>query len=73
MSTVQEIREAIDHLPLQERAELVAGLCGWVDDEWDLQMKADAKAGKFDELNRQAESAQRDGKTRPLSDFLEKS
>jgi len=25
----------------------VADLCGWTDDEWDRQMKADAKAGKF--------------------------
>jgi hypothetical protein len=31
MSTVQEIKVAIEQLPLEERAELVAELCGWQD------------------------------------------
>jgi hypothetical protein len=70
MSTVQEIRVAIEHLPLEERAELVAELCGWQDDDWDRQMKVDAKAGKFDAMNHEAEVAYRDGKTRPLGEIL---
>ncbi|MGH7996321.1 MAG: hypothetical protein ACREFX_08225 [Opitutaceae bacterium] len=70
MSTVQEIKSAIEHLPLEERAELVTELCGWSDDAWDRQMKADAKAGKFGSLNREADSADHDGNTRPLSDLF---
>ncbi|HZZ57354.1 MAG TPA: hypothetical protein VFE31_05950 [Opitutaceae bacterium] len=70
MSTVQEIKTAIEHLPLEQRAELIAELCGWTDDDWDRQMKADAKAGKFDAMNRQADQADRQGQTRPLSDLL---
>jgi len=70
MSTVQEIKAAIDHLPLEERAGLIAELCGWSDDSWDRQMKADASAGKFGALNESAESYQREGKTKPLSDLL---
>ena len=73
MSTVQEIRTAIDNLPLEERAVLVSELCGWSDDEWDLQMKADAKTGKFEGLNREANTAHRSGKTKPLSEVLEES
>jgi hypothetical protein len=51
MSTVQEIKSAIEQLPLEERAALIADLCGWSGDDWDRQMKADAAAGKFTALN----------------------
>ena len=54
MSTVQEIKSAIERLSLEERAELIADLCGWTDDDWDRQMKADARAGKFATLNEDA-------------------
>jgi hypothetical protein len=47
MSTVQEIKSAIEQLPLEERAALIADLCDWSDDDWDHQMKAEAAAGKF--------------------------
>ena len=69
MSTVQEIKTAIDHLPLEQRAELVAELCGWTDDGWDRQMKADTKAGKHDAMNRDADAAHRGGMTQPISDI----
>src|SRR5438067_8446604 len=61
MSTITEIREAIQKLSLEERAELLADLQNWEDDNWDRQMKADAAAGKFDEMNRRAEKAFRVG------------
>lgn len=70
MSTVEEIRAALGRLSLEERAELVAELCGWTDDDWDRQMKADAAAGKFEALNREAAAAQSTGQTRPLSNLL---
>ena len=57
MSTVQEIKSAIERLPLQERAALVAELCGWTDDDWDRRMKADAQAGKFAAVNEDAANA----------------
>jgi len=43
--TEEEIKAAIARLSLEQRAELVAELCGWQDDDWDRQMKADASAG----------------------------
>jgi hypothetical protein len=70
MTTVAEIREAIQKLSLEERCELMAELMGWEDDDWDRQMKADAAAGKFDEMNRQAEKDLHAGRTRPLEDLL---
>jgi len=73
MSTVAEIKAAIDQLSPQERCELEALLHPWPDDDWDRQMRADAAAGKFDALNREAEAAHAAGKTIPLSDLLHNS
>ena len=73
MSTVQEIKSAIEHLDLESRAELIAELCGWSDDDWDRQMKADASAGKFSPLNDQADDAIRSGQTRSLDEGLDRS
>ena len=61
---------AINSLSLEERAEVVADLCGWTDDDWDLQMKADATAGKFMVLNREAEAANAVGQALPLNDII---
>ena len=62
MSTVAEIKAAIDRLPLQERCELEALLHPFEDDDWDRQMKRDAAAGKFDALNREAETEAKAGR-----------
>jgi len=66
MSTVEEIKIAIEKLSLEERAELAKWLYDWTDDEWDLQMKADAAAGKFDKILREVDSDIKAGK---LKDF----
>ena len=72
MSTVQEIKSAIEHLDLESRAELIAELCGWSDDDWDRQMKADVSAGKFSALNDQADGAIRSGQTRSFDEGLDR-
>ncbi|HEY7089104.1 MAG TPA: hypothetical protein VH518_13500 [Tepidisphaeraceae bacterium] len=48
MSTVEEIKAAIDKLPLSERARLERMLHGWTDDEWDQQISSDAAKGPLD-------------------------
>jgi len=50
MSTVEEIKSAIQKLSLEERAEVAKWIHGWEDDDWDRQMAADAKAGRLDKL-----------------------
>jgi len=70
MSTVAEIKAAIDRLSLQERCELEALLHPFADDDWDRQMKSDAAAGKFDALHREAEAGHAAGKTIPLTKIL---
>jgi hypothetical protein len=71
MTTVEEIKIAIGRLSIEERAEIVADLCGWADDDGDRHMKADAAATKFAPLNREADAAQNAGQTVPLSDILQ--
>ncbi|HEY5505694.1 MAG TPA: hypothetical protein VIK28_11100 [Sedimentisphaerales bacterium] len=73
MSTVAEIKAAIDQLTLQERCELEALLHPFEDDDWDRQMRRDAAAGKFDKLHREAEAEHAAGKTIPLTDILRES
>lgn len=60
--TVEEIQSAIDKLSLEERAELMRRLHGWVDDEWDEQMSRDAEAGKFDGIIKEIEDDARAGR-----------
>ena len=65
VSTVQEIRSASERLPLEDRAALVAELCGWPDGDWDRKMKADARAGKFPALNEETPDFYWTGQTSP--------
>ena len=46
--SLAEIKNAIQQLPLEQRAELAAWLHGWNDDDWDEQMKRDIASGKLD-------------------------
>jgi len=64
--SVAEIKKAIDHLSLEERAELNRQLYGWEDDSWDRQMQADAHAGKFDALVQRAKEEARNGQLTSL-------
>ena len=63
MSTVAEIKAAIDQLSLQERCELEALLHPFEDDEWDQQMKRDAEpGGKLYKLMEESEKNAQAGK-----------
>jgi hypothetical protein len=70
MSTVAEIKSAIGQLSLEERAEIISDLCGWTDDGWDRQMKADAAAGRFTALNSDADAVIAAGQSLSLNDIL---
>tara|TARA_A100001037_G_C15004977_1_gene568920 strand:+ start:229 stop:414 length:186 start_codon:yes stop_codon:yes gene_type:complete len=61
MSTVEEIKEAIEALSAKDRARLLAQLDSARDDGWDRQMKADADAGKLDFLMEEAEAERKAG------------
>ena len=54
MTTLLEIKAAIEKLSPRDYAELMAMLHAPVDDDWDRQIKADATAGRLDHLVEEA-------------------
>ena len=54
--SVQEIKEAVQHLTLEERAEVAACLHSWSDDPWDEKMKHDLASGKLDKILAQVDA-----------------
>jgi hypothetical protein len=63
MSTVAEIKAAINQLSPQERCELEAWLHPFEDDDWDRQMKRDAEpGGKLHRLQEASEKNAKQGK-----------
>jgi hypothetical protein len=50
MSTVEEIKHAVQELSPEDRAEFAKWFNGWEDDDWDRQMQRDARHGKLDAL-----------------------
>lgn len=67
MSTVEEIKAAIDKLSPRERCELHALLNPLPEDEWDTQMRADADPGG--KLHRLMVEAEEDAKAGRLREF----
>ena len=60
--SIEQIKEAIEQLSFEERAELAAWLHGWKDDEWDEQMKRDIADWKFDAVIREVDEDIRAGR-----------
>jgi len=50
MSTVDEIKAAIEKLSEKERREIARFASGWADDEWDRQIQRDFDSGRLDAL-----------------------
>jgi hypothetical protein len=67
MSTVAEIKRAIDKLSPQERCELEALLHPWPDDDWDRQMQVDAEPGG--KLHDMMSASRKDAQAGKLTDF----
>jgi hypothetical protein len=70
MTTLLEIKAAIEKLSPRDYAELMAMLHPPVDNDWDRQMKADAAAGRFDSLVEEAQADLAAGRCRPLEELL---
>ena len=71
MTTVPEIKAAIESLSPQEYCELMAMLHPIVDDDWDRRMKADAVSGRLDQLMEQSRADAAAGMCVPLETVLE--
>jgi hypothetical protein len=64
MSTVQEIKQAIEQLPKQDFWDLSEWVIHRREDDWDRQMDEDAAAGRLDFLLAEAEAARKAGTLR---------
>jgi hypothetical protein len=64
VSTVEDIKRAIEQLPKEDFWQL----SGWViqrhEDEWDRQIEQDIRAGRLDSFAEEALREEREGKTR---------
>lgn len=71
MSTVTEIIEALKSLGIEEKGEFLTRLSEVdFDEAWDLQIAADAQAGRLDYLWQQALEDIKAGRTKPLDEVL---
>jgi hypothetical protein len=64
--SVEEIERAIVKLSKRDRAKLLAWLAEMDAAEWDRQIEADIKAGKFDKLAEKALAEHKAGLSRKL-------
>ena len=71
MTSGAEIISAVKNLSEQDKGEFLERLAEIdFDDAWDRQIEADVKAGRLDDLIRQAESDIAAGRTKPLDEVL---
>ena len=70
MTTLLEIKAAIEKLSPGDYAELMAMLHPPVDDDWDRQIKADVAAGRLNRLVEEARADLAAGHCRPLEELL---
>ena len=65
-TTIQDIEQAIQQLPPQDLAEFRRWFAQFEDAVWDVQIEADAGAGKLDALAAEALAEYHNGKARQL-------
>ncbi len=73
MNSPIEIKSAIAHLSEEEVNELLCWLQEYVDDEWDRQMKQDAKSGKLNKLVQHARADIAANRVKTLNEILDDS
>jgi hypothetical protein len=66
MTSVEEIRAAIEHLPKRDLARFRRWFLKYDAEAWDRQLEQDAAAGRFDVLAREALREHRAGRTKLL-------
>ena len=70
MSTVAEIENALQKLPVNDAWKVADWLQEYLDAKWDQQMDADSAAGKLDPLWEKARADIAAGRVKPLDEVL---
>ncbi len=66
MMTPEQIRAAIEALPIDQRWELSMWLSKTLNELWDREMEEDAKSGKFDEIIKEVDAEMETRRQRKL-------
>ncbi len=66
MTRVEKLASQVQSLTPAERAAFREWFENWAADEWDRQIEADLRAGKFDRMAEKALADHRAGKSRKL-------
>ena len=64
--SIQELETAVTRLSIEELAAFVQWLEEYMADEWDRQIEADIRAGRFDAAGKRAKADYEAGRCRPL-------
>ena len=71
MSTVAEIENALQKLPVDQAWKVADWLQEYLDTKWDKQIDADIAAGKLDKLADEALADHRAGRMKPLNEIID--
>lgn len=71
MSTVAEIENALQTLPVDDARKVAGWLQHYLDERWDRQIDDDIAAGRLDKLADQALTDYRAGRVKPLDEILD--
>ena len=73
MSTVAEIENALQTLPMDDAWKVAGWLQHYLDEKWDRQIDADIATGSLDKLADQALADYRNGRVKPLDEIINES
>ena len=71
MSTVAEIENALQTLPVDDAWKVADWLQHYLDEKWDKQIDADIAAGRLDQLADKALDDYRAGRVKPLDEVID--
>ena len=73
MSTVAEIEEALQTIPLGDARRVADWLQRYLDEKWDTQLDADMDAGRLHKLADKAIEDYHAGRVKPLDEVIDES
>ena len=73
MSTVAEIENALQALPVRDAWTVAGWLQHYLDEKWDRRIDADLAAGKLDKLAEKAIGDYHAGRVKPLDEIIDQS
>ena len=71
MTTVAEIENALEVLPVNDARKVADWLQHYLDETWDKQIDADIAAGRLDKFAGQALDDYRAGRLKPLDEVID--